>query len=65
VSRSTYVYIANDEASGPIGAFTVKHEFIHWLQKRTAQELLLLTLYRLRDGSPDRVKLDKEELLRA
>jgi len=47
VARSTYVYLALDEHSTPLGAFTVKHELVWWLSHEQHKAVCVL---RMSDG---------------
>lgn len=63
MARSTYIYVVCD-ASGPIRAFTVKHEMVRWLIQYT--DKTTLAIKRLGDGYCGRrepVTMTVEELL--
>lgn len=49
MARSSYIYLALDKHSTPLGAFTVKHELVTWLKNRPYDADCVL---RMPDGVP-------------
>jgi hypothetical protein len=53
MARADYVWVVTDATHAPIAAFTVKHELIGWLKRRTVGWTDLAESWeitRLRDG---------------
>ena len=71
MARSSYIYLVKtvcdyDAPGVPLAAFTVKHELITWLKRKTGAELADMELWRLHDGIWQDNKitlLDVDELL--
>jgi hypothetical protein len=49
VARSVWIYVVAD-ASGPVAAFTVKHELAWWLKRQPGDRLPHLHVFRCRDN---------------
>lgn len=71
MARSTYIYLVKkycdyDYPGDPLAAFTVKHELVTWLRRKTEAERADMELWRICDGtwpSKEPETMDMDELL--
>lgn len=55
MSRAYAIWVVTQDAE-PIAGFTVKHEMITWLRRRS--DVAELLIYRVPDGFPDKSRVE-------